>query len=76
MEYIRQVVSSDELAGIIDVPQAFLRRKAEVIVLFTNEYVDEIPKSGKRPIGFAKGADVPDSFFDPLPEEELLLWGL
>jgi len=31
---------------------------------------------GKREIGFAKGADVPDSFFDPLPEEELQAWGL
>lgn len=33
-------------------------------------------KPGKRPIGFAKGAEVPASFFEPLPEEDLQLWGL
>ena len=76
MEYIRQVVAGDELVGIIDIPQAFRRRKAEIIVLFTNEYVDEAHQSNKRSIGFAKGAEVPDSFFEPLPEEELQLWGL
>jgi len=30
----------------------------------------------KRLLGFAKGAEVPDSFFDPLSEEELQAWGL
>jgi prevent-host-death family protein len=32
----------------------------------------------KRELGFLKGKvpDLPDSFFDPLPEEELELWGL
>ena len=27
-------------------------------------------------IGFAKGAEVPDSFFEPLSEEDLQAWGL
>lgn len=76
MEYIRQVVTGDKLAGIFDIPQAFRRKKAEVIILFSDDYADEIQKSDKRPIGFAKGAEVPDSFFEPLPEEELQLWGL
>ena len=29
-----------------------------------------------RNIGFLKGPSLPDSFFDPLPEEDLELWGL
>jgi prevent-host-death family protein len=29
----------------------------------------------KRPLGFVKGA-LPESFFDPLPEEELRAWAL
>ena len=29
-----------------------------------------------RNIGFMKGPPLPDSFFDPLPDEELELWGL
>ena len=29
-----------------------------------------------RKIGFLNGPPLPDSFFDPLPEEELELWGL
>lgn len=29
----------------------------------------------RRPLGFARGLfTVPDSFFDPLPEEDLRLW--
>jgi len=76
MEYIRQVVAGDKLADIFDIPEAFRRRKAEVIILFSNDYVGETQVSDKRPIGFAKGAEVPDSFFEPLPEEELQLWGL
>jgi len=76
MEYIRQVVTGDKLADIFDIPQAFRKKKADVIILFSDDYVDKIQKSDKRPIGFAKGAEVPDSFFEPLPEEELQLWGL
>ena len=76
MEYIRQVVTGDKLADIFVIPQAFRRRKAEVIILFLDDNVNEIQKPDKRPIGFAKGAEVPDSFFEPLPEEELQLWGL
>jgi len=76
MEYIRQVVGGDKLADIFDIPQMFRSKKAEVIILFSDDYVEEIPKTNKRPIGFAKGAEVPDSFFEPMSEEELQLWGL
>ena len=35
----------------------------------------EVPVLKERPIGLFKGQfDVPDSFFDPLSEEELALW--
>ena len=33
------------------------------------------PKNNKRLLGFVDG-NLPESFFDPLPEEELKLWGL
>lgn len=33
--------------------------------------VDEPPP---RELGFLKLGAIPDSFFDPLPEEELILW--
>jgi len=76
MEYIRQVVGGDKLATVFDIPQIFRNRKAEVIILFSEEFPEDIPKTNKRPIGFAKGAEVPDSFFEPLSEEELQLWGM
>ncbi|MCL2224736.1 MAG: hypothetical protein FWB96_07200 [Defluviitaleaceae bacterium] len=76
MNYIRQVVGGDKLANVFDIPQMFRNRKAEVIILFSEELSEETPKATKRPIGFAKGAEVPDSFFEPLPEEELELWGM
>ena len=32
-------------------------------------------RGGLRPIGLAEGqVEIPDSFFDPLPEDELALW--
>ena len=34
------------------------------------------PTKQKRNLGFINGPPLPDSFFDPLPEEELQLWGL
>jgi len=74
MEYIRQVVAGNRLADIFDIPQAFRNRKAEVIILFSDD--DDASSNNKRPIGFAKGAEVPDSFFEPLPEKDLQLWGL
>ena len=76
MEYIRQIVDGDKLATVFDIPQMFRNRKAEVIILFSEELSEEAPKTDKRPIGFAKGAEVPDSFFEPLPEEELQSWGM
>jgi prevent-host-death family protein len=36
-----------------------------------------VEKKAKRELGFVKsGGDLPDSFFEPLSEEELRLWGL
>ena len=75
MEYIRQEIAANKLADIFDIPQAFHSKKAEVIILFPDDS-KEMPTVNKRPIGFAKGADVPDSFFEPLSEEDLQLWGL
>lgn len=43
-------------------------------ILAVDEFENTIPT--KRSIGFAKGEEIPDSFFEPLPEEELKLWGL
>jgi len=76
MEYIRQVVGGEKLATVFDIPQTLRNRKAEVIILFADEFAEETQKNNKRPTGFAKGAEVPDSFFEPLPEEELQLWGM
>jgi hypothetical protein len=47
-------------------------------VLPIEEDMPEEPKPQKRPLGFLKGIvpPLPDSFFDPLPEEDLQAWGL
>ena len=47
----------------------------EVIILPAENDFEEIPKL-KRSLSFDKGAEVPDSFFEPLPAEELDAWGL
>ena len=76
MEYTRQTIDSDKLSGIFDIPQSLRGKNAEVIILFSEDHFQEKPIQKKRPLGFAKGAEVPDSFFKPLSEEDLQLWGL
>jgi len=77
MEYLRQTISSEKLSDIFALPQALLNRKVDVIILPVE---DDVPKEQKekRPIGFLKDlvTSLPDSFFDPLPEEDLQAWGL
>ena len=53
----------------------------EVIITFIEPILDkkeEKPASQKRRLGFLKDKipPLPDSFFDPLPEEDLQAWGL
>ena len=77
MEYIRQTIGSDILSGIIDIPKSLSGKKVEVLILSVedDDNTPEKPNYALR-LGFAKGAEIPDSFFEPLSEEELLLWGL
>jgi len=75
MEFVRQAIGSAQLSGIFDLPPTLRDTKVEVINLpFEN-------KLEKKPIykvksGFLKGKvpELPDSFFDPLPEEDLEAW--
>ena len=52
----------------------------EVVITFLEPIAGEINKTPKSEIklGILKGKvpPLPDSFFEPLPEEELQLWGL
>jgi hypothetical protein len=75
MEYVRQTIGSSALNGIVEIPPALRNKRVEIIVLPVQNEVAEMPNY-KCNIGFAKGAEVPDSFFEPLPEEDLQAWGL
>ena len=76
MEFFRQTIASAELSGIFEIPPSLRNRKVQVIILPAEETTAEQPKPKKRQLGFAKGAEIPDSFFEPLSEEELQAWGL
>jgi hypothetical protein len=76
MEYMRQTIGSAELNGIFEIPPSLRNRRVQVIVLPAESYAPDEPKPQKRMLGFAKGAEIPDSFFAPLSEEELQAWGL
>jgi len=76
MEYVRQTVSGAELNDLIKLPPMLRNSQVEVIVLPVVNSVVAKKQKPKRQIGFAKGADIPDSFFEPLSEEELRAWGL
>jgi len=72
MEYLRKTVASSVLSGIFDLPLALRDRKVEVIVLPAKDTTTK----PKRQLGFVNVPPLPESFFDPLPEEELQAWGL
>jgi len=78
MEYIRQTIASDKLSGIFELPPTLRNKKVEVIILSVEDSLSEKPRLKKRPLGFLKDKvpPLPDSFFDPLPEEDLQAWGL
>ena len=83
MEYLRQTINSVELYGVFNHPQALRNKKVEVIILPAEDITPENPKNEnmqgfKVNIGFLKGKvpEIPDSFFEPLPEEDLQAWGL
>ena len=75
MEYVRQTISSAIFDGIINLPSSLRDRKVDVIILPADADASEMPKP-KRNLDFIKAPPLPDSFFDPLPEEELQAWGL
>ena len=74
MDYVRQTVSSNELGGIFDLPPSLIGKKVQVIILPAEDTTQEQPKSKIRKLGFMPGPPLPDSFFDPLPEEDLQAW--
>jgi len=75
MEYISKTMGSAELNGIFEIPPTLRDRKVQVIVLPVEDSIMDEPKI-KRRLGFWDGPELPDSFFDPLPEEDLKAWGL
>jgi hypothetical protein len=72
---LRQTIPSAVLNGIFVLPSALRDRQVEVIILPAESNIQEKPKP-KRQFDFVKGCPLPDSFFDPLPEEDLEAWGL
>ena len=75
MEYHRQTVNSAEISKVFNLPPTLHNKKVEVIILPLEENVAEKTKP-KLKLGFVDAPPLPDSFFDPLPEDELQAWGL
>ena len=71
MEY-RQTIGSAALNGVLNLPPILRDRQVEVIVM----PVEEPKATRKFDFLVDKTPPLPDSFFDPLPEEELQAWGL
>ena len=74
--YEFQAITQD---GVIRIPELYIKKipqRIRVIVLSDDENMPEQPQ--KRQLGFLKDKvpPLPDSFFDPLPEEDLQAWGL
>ena len=76
MEYVRQTVSGSALNNLIPLPPVLRNRRVQVIVLPAIDNDTPETQDYRCNVGFARGAEVPDSFFEPLPEEDLQAWGL
>ena len=72
MDYVRQIVSSNELGSIFNLPPSLRDTTVEVIILPVKSN-DEKKTKNKLKLGFLKGKvpKLPDSFFDPMPEDDL-----
>ena len=75
MEFVRKTMDSSVLYNLFDIPPALRDKKVDVIILPADGVISEEAKQKIR-LGFVKGPPLPESFFDPLPEEELQAWGL
>lgn len=76
MEF-RQTIGSDKLSGLFNLPSVLRNKMVEVIVLPVTETDAPITKGNACKIGCCPDLpELPDSFFDPLPEEDLQAWGL
>jgi len=75
MDHVRITIDSAYLYKIFDIPPALRDKKVEVIILPV-ENINSKKTKQKIQLGFIQGYPLPDSFFDPLSEEELLAWGL
>ena len=77
MDYIRKTIGSAELIGIFELPPTLRNKQVEVIILPLDNKAEESPRRAIQ-FGFLKDKvpPLPDSFFDPLPDEELQVWGL
>ena len=76
MAFVRKTVSGAALNNLIALPAALRNRSVQVIVLPAPVDVPAETPNYSCNIGFARGADIPDCFFEPLAEEDLLAWGL
>jgi len=74
MDYVRQTVSSNELGSIFDLPPSLKGKQVQVIILPAEDTTQEQQKPKNRKLGFMPGPPLPDSFFDPLPEDDLQAW--
>ena len=78
MEFVHQTIGSSGLDGIIELPPNLHNRNVQVIVLPAESNTPKAEPKREIQFGFLKGIvpPLPDSFFDPLSEEELKAWGL
>lgn len=50
MDFVRQIIEPDRLAGIIDIPETLRHRRVELIILPADESSDVDAKESQRPL--------------------------
>ena len=76
VEFVRKTVNGAELNNVVSLPPTLRNIQVEIIVIPAANDLQEKRQGNVLNLGFWDGPPLPESFFDPLPEEELQAWGL
>ena len=76
MDYVSQTMTSTDVGISIEVPPTLRNKKVHVIILPVEDDIGTVkePQANKLKLGFMPGPPLPDSFFDPMPEDDLQAW--
>lgn len=76
MNYYTETMHGRELRNVLNLPEELENTRIQVIIIPAPITETKTMQTGKRRLGFMPGPPIPESFFEPISDEELDSWGL